>query len=652
MPEIRYAKVPSDCLSYEQGMTQTDSRTNHTDPQKQPGDYSPTHPMPDELQKHDTQTRPTGKQPPKPTPIQETASPRYEVIESILLRLVTDMASDSEHVITRTTALDNVCDSATAAVAMSGCIDHLMSASTDRLHRIIADPGIIHRAHPPESTRRRRRARPHHSMPQSPSYMLSNVREIATHIYNTHCPHSKRMRTHAMNSEHHQDITMAHTPQIPPVTGKRARTEGTQYGHTDDQHMAGTSHTHLTFTRENAHPTDRTDPFDNVFDEIDDDPTLSAAAEWDEPPDELEMWTTPSATPEHSDNEDSGQDDAPDKETDVADDPYNRTRGRLPQYVYTPPPQPKEHEDSAVPIGLIAVSSLRTQNLTPVLFIDEIYVTESGKGVARSLIAHAINHDPAATELHLITRSDAAQQEKARRLFDDIQANVSELQHTYALNPDYSTMTPLRTHEDTDMLEEYRIGTRSDVRSEMSISYWQQPIITQCMPREMNAQTLNLLNTIGTHHMTANGGDGSDIYDILGKAGKIYIAYEDPRQPMAREVISKHMIHDPPTDPKPMASTPVRTREMIQKLSLSDNSYTAGRAAREDPSILHRVHTMNRSELEYVIEFAITCKKRQVTRITHNPDKPAARRAITSRWTKRSIDAYTSHLMASHTSIT
>ena len=255
-------------------------------------------------------------------------------------------------------------------------------------------------------------------------------------------------------------------------------------------------------------------------------------------------------------------------------------------------------------------------------------------------------------ELHLITRSHATQQEKARHLFDNIHVNISELPHTYALDTDNATLSPLHTDDDIDMLEEYRRGTRADIRSEMSISYWQQPIISQCKPKEMNARILDLLNRIGSHHTLANGGDGSDIYEILGKAEKIYIAYEDPRHPREREVILKHIIHDPPTAPEIMESTPVRTRKVIQAMSLSDNNYTAGRATREDPSILHRVHTMNRSELEYVIEFAVTCKKRQTKRTTHNPSKPAIRRAITSRWTKRSIDSYTSHLMASHTSIT
>ena len=169
----------------------------------------------------------------------------------------------------------------------------------------------------------------------------------------------------------------------------------------------------------------------------------------------------------------------------------------------------------------------------------------------------------------------------------------------------------------------------------------------------MNARTLDLLNTIATHHMTANGGDGSDVYDILGKSDEIYIAYEDPRHPRAREVVLKHMIHDPPTATAHTESTPVLTRKAIQKLHLSDNKYTLGRTTHGDPSILHKVHTMNRSELEYTVEFAVTCKKRQHTaRTAQNPDRPATRRAITSRWTRRSIDAYTSHLMASHTSIT
>ena len=100
-------------------------------------------------------------------------------------------------------------------------------------------------------------------------------------------------------------------------------------------------------------------------------------------------------------------------------------------------------------------------------------------------------------------------------------------------------------------------------------------------------------------------------------------------------------------------STPIRTRKLIHELSNHKDYFQRGRSRIGDPSILHRVHNMSRSELEYNVQYADTCLKRLSS--IHTPGyllKPSRRRLITSRLSERAADAYRNMIFKSDTSIT
>ena len=143
-----------------------------------------------------------------------------------------------------------------------------------------------------------------------------------------------------------------------------------------------------------------------------------------------------------------------------------------------------------------------------------------------------------------------------------------------------------------------------------------------------------------------------DLYKILEEADSIFIAYDDPCSPRKKVCTHESQI-DNNYEKTDNASTPVKTRRAIKKLGLSNDQYTQGRALINQPSIIHKVHRMRRSELEYTISFAIECKKKQTgKRKGKATDRPASRHLITSRFSKRSINAYNNHIYESHTPIT
>ena len=100
-------------------------------------------------------------------------------------------------------------------------------------------------------------------------------------------------------------------------------------------------------------------------------------------------------------------------------------------------------------------------------------------------------------------------------------------------------------------------------------------------------------------------------------------------------------------------STPIRTRKHIRNLSKHSDTFQRGRAHIGDPSILHRIHKMTRSELEYNILYAEKCLMRLSPK--HTPGyllKPSRRRLITSRWTPRAADSYHNMIYKSDVPIT
>ena len=185
--------------------------------------------------------------------------------------------------------------------------------------------------------------------------------------------------------------------------------------------------------------------------------------------------------------------------------------------------------------------------------------------------------------------------------------------------------------------------------------FWQDPIITRhdFSTDTLSANILNLIQEIDNHN-NDKVGDNSDIYKTLKEADHIYIAYSDPLLPRRHEINTEPQIH---TSLEPLTnmntSTPIRTRKLIHDLSNHKDYFQRGRARIGDPSILHRVHNMSRSELEYNVQYADTCLKRLSS--THTPGyllKPSRRRLITSRLSERAADAYRNMIYKSDTSIT
>ena len=162
-----------------------------------------------------------------------------------------------------------------------------------------------------------------------------------------------------------------------------------------------------------------------------------------------------------------------------------------------------------------------------------------------------------------------------------------------------------------------------------------------------------MLKSVSDHHNTQNGGDGAGLYTILNDSSKIFIAYEDPINPRKKKYTQETQIKDAGHAKIDKTSTPVKTRSAIKKLRLSNDQYTQGRSYINEPSIIHKIHKMKRSELEYIISFAEECKKKYIRNPkTPTPDQPAKRRLITSRLSKRSKEAYNNHLYESHIPIT
>ena len=203
--------------------------------------------------------------------------------------------------------------------------------------------------------------------------------------------------------------------------------------------------------------------------------------------------------------------------------------------------------------------------------------------------------------------------------------------------------------------EEYRFTSRDKIKDTMSMRFWQDPIIIRhdFTTDTLSADILNFIHEIDDHNNNKIG-DKSDIYNTLKNTDYIYIAYSDPLSPRLHEINTDPQIHtslEPSTDMD--TSTPISTRKLLHKLSHHKDYFQRGRSRIGDPTILHRVHNMTRSELEYNVLYADTCLKRLSS--THTPGyllKPSRRRLITSRLSERAANAYRNMIYKSDTSIT
>ena len=330
---------------------------------------------------------------------------------------------------------------------------------------------------------------------------------------------------------------------------------------------------------------------------------------------------------------------------------------KLQQYKYIKP-KPLTTSDLPTPIGIIAISIRhKIANTDLSMLINNIYTSprERGKGTARALIAYAINNHPSCKEIHTINRAYAPQQERARNLFNDLSLHTTTDTENRIINTDGSDIhvTTLTTPLDIDN-DEYRFTPRDKIKDAMSMRFWQDPIITKhdFSTDTLSADIINLIQEIDNHNNNKIG-DKSDIYKILQEADYIYIAYTDPLLPRGHEINTDPQIHtslEPSTDMD--TSTPTTTRKLLHKLSSHKDYFQRGRSRIGDPSILHRVHSMTRSELEYNIQYADSCLKRISS--THTPGyllKPSRRRLITSRLSQRAAESYNNMIYRSDTSI-
>jgi len=170
---------------------------------------------------------------------------------------------------------------------------------------------------------------------------------------------------------------------------------------------------------------------------------------------------------------------SPCKSTTKCISPPQATHTHYTPPTYIPPTCPKFHQysylapktstksDLPIPLGLISVSILhKAANTELTIMINDIYTLSHtrGKGVARALIAHAINNNPSCTEIHLVIRSLSPQQDKARTLLDDLSLTIASDPDTRAMNTDGSDIhihTSTQPQDGTE--EEYRLTTRSEI---------------------------------------------------------------------------------------------------------------------------------------------------------------------------------------------
>ena len=151
--------------------------------------------------------------------------------------------------------------------------------------------------------------------------------------------------------------------------------------------------------------------------------------------------------------------------------------------------------------------------------------------------------------------------------------------------------------------------------------------------------------------------DGLSIYDNLEIADYSFVAYEDPMCPRKRKTTYEGKITQlSRMHHKEKINTRASTRRTIIERIETSKSQRIAHIMSSDPSIMYRVHSMKRSELEYCIQFGSICSKFQrrkcISKSPRKANEPTRRRIMTSRWSKEQVDAYSQVVFASHTSIT
>jgi hypothetical protein len=246
---------------------------------------------------------------------------------------------------------------------------------------------------------------------------------------------------------------------------------------------------------------------------------------------------------------------------------------------------------------------------------------------ARALLAHAINTHSDLNELHLINMSCHPNRQRARDLYNSCGILTCTDPNLYAYHPDG---THISIRNDT---EEYRIGKRDTIDLARR---WEPPMITE-WDRRLTAQLNSMLYSTHIDHTHT---EHDDIYNIITDAQHTYIAYDDPHQPRSRQSdTSSQVCLLGPRVPPPRTSTHARAKATIESLGQHESGNGPLHEAMHTPTIIAKLHTMTRLELESVIESYRSLQKRRRAQ----PDKNirlTRRRTMTSRWSAAQKIAY------------
>ena len=282
--------------------------------------------------------------------------------------------------------------------------------------------------------------------------------------------------------------------------------------------------------------------------------------------------------------------------------------------------------DDPIPVGLCSVSRLDSPQGT-ILFCDLLGCTSEGMSNARSLLAHALNTHSDLDELHVINMSRDPNRQRARDFYTSIGLPTCSNLNQYAYHPDG---TRISIHNDT---EEYRIGKRKSINL---ARLWEPPMITEWDQR-LTAQINSMLHSIHINHTHA---EHDDIYSIIANAQHTYIAYDDPHLPRPRQSdTSTQVCLLGPRIPPPRTSTHVRAKDTIESLGLHEPGNGPLHESMHTPTIIAKLHTMTRRELESVIESYRSLRKRRRTQQDKNT-RLTRRRIMTSRWSPAQKAAY------------
>ena len=179
-----------------------------------------------------------------------------------------------------------------------------------------------------------------------------------------------------------------------------------------------------------------------------------------------------------------------------------------------PAPHAYETAHDPSPVAMLAYSISRSNK---VIFIDEIYTAESkrGKKYARALINRMVTSNPEQSNVQLIVRKKARQQEEARLMYTVAYGFKVSTDSTLTL--DKRKVKSNRTHQ------LHMVTTTQDLKAKTSPS---PPVrITHDAARIQAPCMYDLYDELVEHHHT---GDKADVDKILKQSHHILLAYEDP----------------------------------------------------------------------------------------------------------------------------